>query len=54
MPKIKTAGGVDLHCHEARTGTAVVFGHEFAGDYRTWEPQVRRFARSHRHRPPAA
>jgi pimeloyl-ACP methyl ester carboxylesterase len=26
----------------------VVFVHEFAGDYRTWEPQMRRFARSHR------
>jgi pimeloyl-ACP methyl ester carboxylesterase len=26
----------------------VVFVHEFAGDYRTWEPQMRRFSRSHR------
>jgi pimeloyl-ACP methyl ester carboxylesterase len=25
-----------------------VFVHEFAGDYRTWEPQMRYFARSHR------
>ena len=26
----------------------VVFVHEFAGDYRTWEPQMRYFSRSHR------
>jgi pimeloyl-ACP methyl ester carboxylesterase len=48
MPKIKTADGVSLYYEEAGAGTAVVFVHEFAGDYRTWEPQMRRFARSHR------
>jgi pimeloyl-ACP methyl ester carboxylesterase len=48
MPKIKTQDGVNLYYEEAGTGTPVVFIHEFAGDYRTWEPQMRRFSRSHR------
>src|SRR5271163_4477311 len=48
MPMIKTADGVQLYYEEAGTGTPVVFVHEFAGDYRTWEPQMRHFARSHR------
>src|SRR5271155_3456566 len=48
MPKIKTADGTSLYYEEAGTGTPVVFIHEFAGDYRTWEPQMRAFSRSHR------
>jgi pimeloyl-ACP methyl ester carboxylesterase len=48
MPKIRTADGTNLYCEEAGIGTPVVFVHEFAGDYRTWEPQMRYFARSHR------
>jgi pimeloyl-ACP methyl ester carboxylesterase len=48
MPKIKTVDGVSLYYEESGAGTPVVFVHEFAGDYRTWEPQMRRFARSHR------
>jgi pimeloyl-ACP methyl ester carboxylesterase len=48
MPKIKTPDGVQLYYEEAGAGTPVVFIHEFAGDYRTWEPQMRRFSRSHR------
>jgi pimeloyl-ACP methyl ester carboxylesterase len=48
MPKIKTSDGVSLYYEEAGAGAPVVFVHEFAGDYRTWEPQMRRFARSHR------
>ncbi len=48
MPKIKTADGVGLYYEESGAGTPVVFVHEFAGDYRTWEPQMRRFSRSHR------
>jgi pimeloyl-ACP methyl ester carboxylesterase len=48
MPKIKTPDGVSLYYEEAGAGTPVVFVHEFAGDYRTWEPQMRRFSRSHR------
>ena len=37
-----------LYYEEVGTGTPVVFVHEFAGDYRTWEPQLRYFTRSHR------
>ena len=48
MPKIKTADGVSLYYEEAGTGTPVIFVHEFAGDWRTWEPQMRHFARSYR------
>ena len=48
MPKIKTSDGVNLYYEEAGAGTPVVFVHEFAGDYRTWEPQMRRFSRAYR------
>jgi pimeloyl-ACP methyl ester carboxylesterase len=40
--------GVKLHYEEAGSGTAVVFVHEFAGDARSWEPQMRHFARRYR------
>ena len=48
MPKIKMADGTGLYYEEAGSGTPVVFVHEFAGDYRTWEAQMRHFTRSHR------
>ena len=48
MPMIATADGTNLYYEEVGAGTPVVFVHEFAGDYRTWEPQMRYFARSHR------
>ena len=48
MPKIRTSDGVNLYYEEAGGGTPVVFVHEFAGDYRTWEPQMRHFSRAHR------
>jgi pimeloyl-ACP methyl ester carboxylesterase len=48
MPKIRAADGTNLYYEEAGIGTPVVFVHEFAGDYRTWEPQMRHFARAHR------
>lgn len=48
MPKIKMNDGTNLYYEEAGTGTPVVFVHEFAGDYRTWESQVRYFSRLHR------
>ena len=48
MPKITTTDGTKLYYEEIGAGTPVVFVHEFAGDYRTWEAQMRYFARSHR------
>ena len=48
MPTIPAKDGTKLYVEEAGAGTAVIFVHEYAGDYRTWEPQMRHFARSHR------
>jgi pimeloyl-ACP methyl ester carboxylesterase len=48
MPKIRMDDGTNLYYEEAGSGTPVVFVHEFAGDYRTWEPQMRHFSRAHR------
>jgi pimeloyl-ACP methyl ester carboxylesterase len=39
---------VRLHVEETGRGTPVVFVHEFAGDCRSWEPQVRFFSRRYR------
>jgi pimeloyl-ACP methyl ester carboxylesterase len=48
MPSLTTDDGVKLHYEESGAGTPVVFVHEFAGDWRTWEPQVRHFSRRYR------
>src|SRR5258708_10907774 len=48
MPHITTPDGTRLYYEEVGTGSPVVFVHEYAGDYRTWEPQLRYFARAHR------
>ncbi len=48
MAKITTDDGVKLHVEEVGAGSAIIFVHEFAGDCRSWEPQVRFFARRHR------
>ena len=48
MPHISAPDGVRLYYEEAGAGTAVVFVHEYAGDYRTFELQMRHFSRSHR------
>ena len=48
MPTIRTDDGVSLYYEEAGSGTPIVFVHEFAGDHRSWEPQLRHFARTHR------
>ncbi len=48
------SGGVKLYYDEARGASAgaeatpVIFVHEFAGDHRSWEPQMRFFSRSRR------
>jgi pimeloyl-ACP methyl ester carboxylesterase len=48
MPTLTTDDGVKLHYEEAGSGTPVVFVHEFAGDSRSWEPQMRHFSRRYR------
>jgi pimeloyl-ACP methyl ester carboxylesterase len=40
--------GVRLYYEEAGSGTPILFVHEYAGDWRAWEPQMRFFARRHR------
>jgi pimeloyl-ACP methyl ester carboxylesterase len=40
--------GTRLYYEEAGAGTPIVFAHEFGGTYRSWEPQMRAFARRHR------
>jgi pimeloyl-ACP methyl ester carboxylesterase len=48
MPNVKTRDGVKLYYEETGTGTPIVFVHELAGDYRSWEPQMRFFGRRYR------
>ena len=48
MAKISAADGVKLYVEAIGSGTPVVFVHEYAGDYRSWEPQMRHFCRQHR------
>lgn len=48
MAHVRTDDGVRLHLEEAGSGTPIVFVHEFAGDLRSWEPQLGFFSRSHR------
>src|SRR5690349_23223110 len=48
MPHLTTDDGIRLYYEEAGSGTPVVFVHEFAGDHRSWEPQVRYFSRTYR------
>ncbi|MDN5894546.1 MAG: alpha/beta hydrolase [Nocardioides sp.] len=48
MPTATTDDGVDLYYEEVGSGLPIVFLHEFAGDHRSWEPQLRHFARNYR------
>ena len=48
MPTLTTDDGVNLAFEDTGSGTPVVFVHEFAGDQRSWEPQVRYLARRYR------
>jgi pimeloyl-ACP methyl ester carboxylesterase len=48
MPHITTDDGVNLHYEEAGAGTPIVFVHEFAGDLRSWDPQLSHFSRRYR------
>src|SRR5712692_4180501 len=45
MPYATAKDGTRLYYEESGGGTPMVFIHEFAGDYRSWEPQMRFFAR---------
>jgi pimeloyl-ACP methyl ester carboxylesterase len=40
--------GVRLYYEDTGSGVPIVFVHEFAGDHRSWEPQVRHFSRRYR------
>src|SRR3954454_20303731 len=48
MPKVTTDDGVTLHYEETGEGKPLVFVHEFGGDARSWEPQLRYFSRLYR------
>ena len=48
MPHITARDGTRLYYEEAGSGSPVIFIHEYAGDYRTWEMQMRFFSRAHR------
>jgi pimeloyl-ACP methyl ester carboxylesterase len=48
MPYAVTDDDVRLYYQESGSGTTLLFVHEFAGDHRSWEPQVRHFARRYR------
>jgi pimeloyl-ACP methyl ester carboxylesterase len=48
MAYATTDDGVRLYYEDTGEGAPIVFVHEFAGDHRSWEPQVRFFSRRHR------
>ena len=48
MPFALTDDNINLYFEEAGRGIPILFIHEFAGDHRSWGPQISRFARSHR------
>jgi pimeloyl-ACP methyl ester carboxylesterase len=48
MPHLTTDDGVRLFFEEAGSGVPIVFVHEFAGDSRSWQPQVRHFSPRYR------
>ncbi len=48
MATLITDDDVELYYEECGAGTPIVFAHEFAGDCRSWEPQVRYFSRRYR------
>jgi len=48
MPYATAEDGVKLYYEEAGSGFPLIFVHEFAGDHRSWEPQIRFFSRFYR------
>jgi pimeloyl-ACP methyl ester carboxylesterase len=47
MPEF-SANGVRLYYEVTGEGLPLVWSHEFAGDFRSWDPQVKFFARRYR------
>ena len=45
---VRTDDGVSLHVESTGRGAPLLFIHEFAGDHRSWEPQVRYFSAAFR------
>jgi pimeloyl-ACP methyl ester carboxylesterase len=43
-----SVNSIELYYQDTGTGFPVVFCHEFGGDYRSWDPQVRAFGRLYR------
>ncbi len=48
MPHATADDGVRLYYEETGAGIPVIFVHEYAGDLRSWEPQLRHFGRRYR------
>ena len=48
MPLATMNDGTRLYYESTGSGFPLLFSHEYAGDYRSWEPQVRYFARRYR------
>ncbi|OLE72595.1 MAG: alpha/beta fold hydrolase [Chloroflexi bacterium] len=46
--KAPTSDGIELYYEEEGRGFPLLFIHEFAGDHRSWAPQVRHFSRTYR------
>ena len=48
MPHVATDDGVKLYYEEVGSGPPIVFVHEFAGDFRSYESQLRYFGQRYR------
>jgi pimeloyl-ACP methyl ester carboxylesterase len=48
MPYATADDGIRLYYEEAGTGIPLLFVHEYAGDHRSWEPQLRHFGQRYR------
>ena len=48
MSFASTTDGTRLYVEETGKGTPIVFVHEFGGDHRSWEPQMRYFSSRYR------
>lgn len=48
MPHATADDSVRLYYEESGSGVPLIFVHEYAGDFRSWEPQLRHFGRRYR------